>query len=191
MDHSTTQTFNQVYPQYQIPYPSDYLMNTDFSHDINSIMTPVSHINTSTADTLSPYIPTTSTGVQYAPLQMYDPVHGHNFNDFNAIATGMIANTNTTGQIIPDTTNTNKMDSSSSSTSSSSHNNNNSSINSSTNNNSNNIETDYVQNLSNELQHTKHLLKQYQVRTEQLMELVQKQTNRISELRGQLEKQST
>jgi butyrate kinase len=48
------------------------------------------------------------------------------------------------------------------------------------------MDDDYVQNLSNELQHTKQLLKQYQLRTEQLMELVKKQTNKIADLREQL-----
>ncbi|ORE06166.1 hypothetical protein BCV72DRAFT_228610 [Rhizopus microsporus var. microsporus] len=51
---------------------------------------------------------------------------------------------------------------------------------------SSSIDDDYVQNLSNELQHTKQLLKQYQIRTEQLMELVKKQTNKITDLREQL-----
>jgi len=48
------------------------------------------------------------------------------------------------------------------------------------------VDEDYVQNLANELQHTKQLLSQYQIRTEQLMELVKKQTDKISELREQL-----
>jgi argininosuccinate lyase len=48
------------------------------------------------------------------------------------------------------------------------------------------MDDDYVQNLSNELKHTKELLKQYQIRTEQLMELVTKQTNKITDLREQL-----
>ncbi|KAL9544296.1 hypothetical protein MBANPS3_007702 [Mucor bainieri] len=48
------------------------------------------------------------------------------------------------------------------------------------------VDEDYVQNLANELQHTKQLLSQYQLRTEQLMELVKKQTDKISELREQL-----
>ncbi|KAI8327577.1 hypothetical protein EDC96DRAFT_531700 [Choanephora cucurbitarum] len=48
------------------------------------------------------------------------------------------------------------------------------------------VDEDYVQNLANELQHTKQLLNQYQLRTEQLMELVKKQTDKISELRDQL-----
>lgn len=48
------------------------------------------------------------------------------------------------------------------------------------------VDEDYVQNLANELQHTKQLLSQYQLRTEQLMELVKKQTDKISELRDQL-----
>ncbi|KAI8085844.1 uncharacterized protein B0P05DRAFT_533947 [Gilbertella persicaria] len=48
------------------------------------------------------------------------------------------------------------------------------------------VDEDYVQNLANELQHTKQLLNQYQLRTEQLMELVKKQTDKIAELRDQL-----
>ncbi|KAI9481202.1 MAG: hypothetical protein EXX96DRAFT_618154 [Benjaminiella poitrasii] len=48
------------------------------------------------------------------------------------------------------------------------------------------IDEDYVQNLTNELQHTKQLLNQYQLRTEQLMELVKKQTDKIAELREQV-----
>jgi butyrate kinase len=54
-----------------------------------------------------------------------------------------------------------------------------------------NVDEDYVQNLTNELQHTKQLLSQYQLRTEQLMELVKKQTDKISELREQLNKTTT
>jgi butyrate kinase len=50
------------------------------------------------------------------------------------------------------------------------------------------VDEDYVQNLTNELQHTKQLLKQYQLRTEQLMELVTKQTEKIKELREQVGK---
>lgn len=53
------------------------------------------------------------------------------------------------------------------------------------------VDEDYVQNLANELQHTKQLLSQYQLRTEQLMELVKKQTDKISELREQLNKTTT
>ncbi|KAI9263085.1 hypothetical protein BY458DRAFT_477407 [Sporodiniella umbellata] len=45
---------------------------------------------------------------------------------------------------------------------------------------------DYVQNLSEELQNTKDLLQKYQLRSEQLMELVQKQTDKIADLREQL-----
>ncbi|KAI7893331.1 uncharacterized protein EV154DRAFT_501684 [Mucor mucedo] len=48
------------------------------------------------------------------------------------------------------------------------------------------VDEDYVQNLANELQHTKQLLSQYQLRTEQLMSLVEKQTLKINELREQL-----
>ncbi|KAI8082154.1 hypothetical protein BDF21DRAFT_417214 [Thamnidium elegans] len=48
------------------------------------------------------------------------------------------------------------------------------------------VDDDYVQNLANELQHTKQLLSQYQLRTEQLMSLVEKQTTKINELREQL-----
>ncbi|KAI9245165.1 hypothetical protein BY458DRAFT_529072 [Sporodiniella umbellata] len=51
---------------------------------------------------------------------------------------------------------------------------------------SSSIDMDYVQNLSNELEHTKQLLRQYQHRTEQLMELVKKQTSKIADLREQL-----
>lgn len=50
------------------------------------------------------------------------------------------------------------------------------------------VDEDYVDNLNNELMHTKQLLKQYQLRTEQLMGLVKKQTEKINELRSQLAK---
>ncbi|KAG1443623.1 hypothetical protein G6F56_010604 [Rhizopus delemar] len=45
---------------------------------------------------------------------------------------------------------------------------------------------DAVQNLSEELENTKQLLQKYQQRSEQLMELVQKQTDKIADLREQL-----
>ncbi|KAI8991296.1 hypothetical protein BDF20DRAFT_843867 [Mycotypha africana] len=48
------------------------------------------------------------------------------------------------------------------------------------------ISAQQVQSLVNELKHTKQLLRQYQARTEYLMDLVGKQTNKISELRDQI-----
>jgi phage-related tail protein len=50
--------------------------------------------------------------------------------------------------------------------------------------NSNN--PNYVQSLETDLQNTRNLLAQYKKRTEQLMELVKKQTTKINELREQL-----
>ncbi|KAG1454643.1 hypothetical protein G6F56_007270 [Rhizopus delemar] len=51
---------------------------------------------------------------------------------------------------------------------------------------SSSLDTDYVQNMKNELEHTKQLLRQYQHRTEQLVELVTKQTQKIADLREEL-----